>query len=140
MEKVMKKNNLDIDNVEKMLIKNLESKKENKKNSKNNQVTASEKPLNIEDFTTEAVDFNKSVPEDNQILFHFDRKFAKEDIDKITGFNSNKAAHFKHSLKMYNEKIGEYNYTYFDPKKSNKTTNNNASHGKSEKSNLFIYQ
>lgn len=140
MEKAMKKTNLDIDNVEKMLIKNLESKKRNKNNSNKNTENVGEKPLNIEDFSKEIVDYNKSIPEDNQILFHFDRKFLKDDLEKITSFSSNKGAHFKHSLKMYNQKIGEFNYTYFDPKKSNKASNSNAANNKSETSNLFNFK
>jgi len=136
MEKAMKKTkkNLDIETVEKLLIKNLESKRNKKNNTNNNPDFSGEKALNIEDFSKEVIDFNKSLPEDNQIFFHFDRKFIKEDIDKITAFNTNKAAHFKHNLKMYNQKLGEYNYYYFDPKKSNKA-NKNKTNNISETSN-----
>lgn len=129
MEKMMKKNtknnNIDIDDVEKMLIKNLENKKEKKNNSNNFNELNSEKTLNIEDFSKEIIDFNKNFPEDNPILFHFDRKFTKENVDLVSTFNSNKSSQFKHNLKFYNQKIGEYNYTYFDTTKTNKANNGN---------------
>jgi len=125
MEKMMKKNNqnnnIDIDDVEKILIKNLENKKEKKNNYNKSNEFNSEKTLNIDDFSKEIVDFNKSLPEDNPIMFHFDRKFVKENIDLISTFNSNKYSQFKYNLKLYNQKIGEYNYAYFDINKSNKT-------------------
>ena len=138
MEKMQKKNNnknLDIDNVEKILIKSLENKKERKNNSKNNFEFTNEKPLILEDFSKEIIDFNKSFPQDNPILSHFDRKFEKENIEQITAFNSNKSGQHKHNLKFFNPKIGEYNYTYFDATKSNKT--NNVNKIESSKKNLI---
>lgn len=141
MEKVMKKAavSLDMENVEKLLIKNLENKRNKKNNSNINQDIQNEKAINIEDFSKEVIDFNKSFPEDNQIVFNFDKKFSKEDVDKINAFNSNKSSHFKHSMKMYNEKIGEYNYNYYDHKKSNKDNkNNNANSNNQSESGIFI--
>jgi len=130
------KSKIDIDNLEKILVKNLENKKEKKSYLNNKNEFSNEKSLNLEDFSKEIIDFNKSIPEDNQVLFHFDRNLSKEQLEQIILFNSNKAANFKHNLKFYNSKIGEYNYTYFDSTKSTKANKPPIN----EKSKLLFFE
>ncbi len=123
MKKNTKNNNIDIDDVEKLLIKDLENKKERKNKSIEINKFSNQKTLNIDDFSKEIVDYNKSFPEDNPILFHFERKLLKENIDLISAFNNNKSSQFKHHMKFYNQKIGEYDYTFFDESNSKKINN-----------------
>lgn len=129
MEKMIKKKNkknemneIDMENVEKILIKNLENKKDKKNHALNTDVGKIE-IVNPDDFTREIIDFNKSFPEDNPIPIHFNRNFDKENLEQLNAFSSNKSAIYKHSTKLYNQKIGEYSHSYFDCKKTNKNSN-----------------
>lgn len=105
-------NNIDIENVEKILIKNLENKKD--KHNSNPVENSLAKEFKIEDYCIEAIDFYKNYLEDNPILNHFERKFDKDAIDKINSLKSNKYQLYYHSDKAFNEKIGEYVFSYFD--------------------------
>ena len=129
MEKMIKKRNkknemneIDMENVEKILIKNLENKKDKKNNSLNTDAGKIE-IINHNDFTREIINFNKSFPEDNPIPIHFNRNFDKENLEQLNAYSSNKSAIYKHSSKLYNQKIGEYSHSYFDCKKQNKISN-----------------
>jgi len=117
------------ENIEKILMNKIDNKNKKEKNSQaknnnNNINTTGNKDLSTilksGDFTNETINFKKSYKEDNPIKSHFEKIIDSENIEKINCFKSSKAGNFKHSVKLYNQKIGEYSYNLFDNEINNK--------------------
>jgi hypothetical protein len=113
------------ENIEKILMKKIDNKNRKEKisnernnfklnNNNNNDI------INIEDYSNEIISLKKCYKEDNQIKSHFDKIIDSEKIEKINCFKSLKAGVFKHSLKLYNQKVREYSYNLFDNEINNK--------------------
>lgn len=100
------------DNIEKILM----NKIDNKNNSKNSLIDIENKKeeINFEDFSQEIIDLKKSFLEDNPIKSHFEKVMDNDNTEKLNTYKSKKSGNFRHNLRLYNQKIGEYSYNLFD--------------------------